>query len=98
MVVYHAAVQSMLPGIILAVARIAGDTAALLFRALRNQFWTTDMIAPMTNLPLVIFQVARSLYAGWQSLARGGALLITASILALNIVARIVAARRSFSI
>jgi phosphate transport system permease protein len=81
----------------LAVARIAGETAPLLFTALNNQFWTTNMNAPMANLPVVIFQFALSPYADWQSLAWGGALLITASILALNILARVVASRSSFS-
>jgi phosphate transport system permease protein len=97
MVAYRAAVQGMLTGIMLAVARIAGETAPLLFTALNNQFWSTDMNAPMANLPSVIFQFALSPYADWQSLAWGGALLITASILVLNIAARIVASRSSFS-
>jgi phosphate transport system permease protein len=97
MVAYRAAVQGMLTGIMLAVARIAGETAPLLFTALNNQFWTTNMNAPMANLPTVIFQFALSPYADWQSLAWGGALLITASILVLNIAARIVASRSSFT-
>jgi phosphate transport system permease protein len=97
MVAYRAAVQGMLTGIMLAVARIAGETAPLLFTALNNQFWSTNMNAPMANLPSVIFQFALSPYADWQSLAWGGALLITASILVLNIAARIVASRSSFS-
>ena len=97
MIAYRAAVQGMLTGAMLAVARIAGETAPLLFTALNNQFWSTDMNAPMANLPAVIFQFALSPYADWQSLAWGGALLITASILILNILARIVASRSSFS-
>jgi phosphate transport system permease protein len=97
MIAYRAAVQGMLTGIMLAVARIAGETAPLLFTALNNQFWTTNMNAPMANLPTVIFQFALSPYADWQSLAWGGALLITASILVLNIAARLVAARSSFT-
>jgi len=97
MIAYRAAVQGMLTGVMLAVARIAGETAPLLFTALNNQFWTTNMNAPMANLPVVIFQFALSPYADWQSLAWGGALLITASILALNILARVVASRSSFS-
>jgi phosphate transport system permease protein len=97
MIAYRAAVQGMLTGIMLAVARIAGETAPLLFTALNNQFWTTNMNAPMANLPTVIFQFALSPYADWQSLAWGGALLITASILVLNIAARIVASRSSFT-
>jgi phosphate transport system permease protein len=97
MIAYRAALQGMLTGAILAIARIAGETAPLLFTALNNQFWSTDMNAPMANLPSVIFQFALSPYADWQSLAWAGALLITAAILTLNIVARLVAARSSFS-
>jgi len=82
--------------VVLALARIAGETAPLLFTALNNQFWSNDLNAPMANLPVVIFQFAMSPYADWQVLAWGGALLITASILVLNITARILAARSSF--
>jgi phosphate transport system permease protein len=96
-VAYRAAAQGMLTGVMLAVARIAGETAPLLFTALNNQFWSSDMNAPMANLPVVIFQFALSPYADWQSLAWGGALLITATILILNIAARIVASWSSFS-
>jgi len=97
MVAYRAAMQGMLTGVMLAVARIAGETAPLLFTALNNQFWTTNMNAPMANLPVVIFQFALSPYADWQTLAWGGALLITAAILVLNIVARILASWSSFT-
>jgi len=83
--------------VMLAVARIAGETAPLLFTALNNQFWTTNMNAPMANLPVVIFQFALSPYADWQTLAWGGALLITAAILVLNIMARILASWSSFT-
>ena len=96
MVAYRAAMQGMLTGVMLAVARIAGETAPLLFTALNNQFWTTNMNAPMANLPVVIFQFALSPYADWQTLAWGGALVITAAILVLNIVARILASWSSF--
>jgi phosphate transport system permease protein len=96
-VTYRAAVQGMLTGVMLAVARIAGETAPLLFTALNNQFWSGNMNAPMANLPVVIFQYAMSPYADWQVLAWAGALLITVSILALNILARWVASRSSFS-
>ena len=65
----------------LAVARIAGETAPLLFTALNNQFWSTNLNAPMANLPVVIFQFAMSPYADWQVLAWGGALLITITVL-----------------
>jgi phosphate transport system permease protein len=95
-VAYRAAVQGMLTGILLAVARISGETAPLLFTALNNQFWSLDLNAPIANLPVVIFQFAMSPYADWQSLAWGGALLITAAILVLNIAARILAAWSSF--
>jgi phosphate transport system permease protein len=96
-VAYRAAMQGMLTGVMLAIARIAGETAPLLFTALNNQFWTTDLNAPMANLPVVIFQFAMSPYADWQSLAWGGALLITFTILILNITARVVATWSSFS-
>jgi phosphate transport system permease protein len=90
-VTYRAAVQGMLTGVLLAVARISGETAPLLFTALNNQFWSTNLNAPMANLPVVIFQFAMSPYADWQTLAWAGALLITATILALNIGARLFA-------
>jgi phosphate transport system permease protein len=76
-------------GILLAVARISGETAPLLFTALNNQFFSADMNSPMANLPVVIFQFAMSPYDNWRELAWGGALLITFSVLALNIVARV---------
>jgi phosphate transport system permease protein len=76
-------------GVLLAVARIAGETAPLLFTALNNQFFNADMNAPMANLPVVIFQFAMSPYDNWRELAWGGALLITFSVLVLNILARV---------
>jgi phosphate transport system permease protein len=88
---YRAALQGILTGVMLAVARISGETAPLLFTALNNQFWNTDLNAPMANLPVVIFQFALSPYPDWQTLAWGGALLITAVILTLNIGARLIA-------
>jgi len=88
LVTYRAAVQGLLTGVLLAVARISGETAPLLFTALNNQFWNSDMNAPMASLPIVIFQFALSPYADWQHLAWGGALLITVAILGLNILAR----------
>jgi phosphate transport system permease protein len=75
-------------GVLLAVARISGETAPLLFTALNNQFWSTDMNAPMANLPVVIFQFAMSPFDEWQQLAWAGALLITLAVLLLNILAR----------
>jgi phosphate transport system permease protein len=96
MITYRAAIQGMLTGVLLAVARVSGETAPLLFTALNNQFWSSDLNAPMANLPVVIFQFAMSPYADWQVLAWGGALLITAAILLLNIAARTLAAWSSF--
>lgn len=96
MVSYRAAIQGMLTGVMLAVARIAGETAPLLFTALNNQFWSTDLNAPMPNLPVVIFQFAMSPYADWQLLAWGGALLITVTVLFLNIGARLLASWSTF--
>ena len=95
-VIYRAATQGMMTGVMLAVARVSGETAPLLFTALNNQFWSSNLNAPMANLPVVIFQFALSPYADWQRLAWGGALLITVSILLLNIFARIVAGWSSF--
>jgi phosphate transport system permease protein len=91
MITYRAALQGMMTGVMLAVARIAGETAPLLFTALNNQFSSTNMNGPMANLPVVIFQFAMSPYADWQRLAWGGALLITFAILILNIFARLLA-------
>src|SRR5262249_60416825 len=71
MIAYRAAVQGMLTGVLLAIARISGETAPLLFTALNNQFWSANMNAPMANLPVVIFQFALSPYKDWQSLALG---------------------------
>jgi phosphate transport system permease protein len=92
LICYRAAAQGLLTGIMLAVARISGETAPLLFTALNNQFWSTNLNAPMANLPVVIFQFALSPYPDWQRLAWGGALLITFTILGLNIGARALAA------
>jgi phosphate transport system permease protein len=86
---YRAAKAGIITGILLAVARISGETAPLLFTSLNNQFWSLNMNAPMANLPVVIFQFAMSPYPDWQRLAWGGAILITLAVLALNIVARI---------
>ena len=86
----RAAKSGVMTGLLLAVARISGETAPLLFTALNNQFFNLDMNKPMANLPVVIFQFAMSPYDNWVSLAWGGALLITLTVLALNIVARVV--------
>ena len=89
LVTLRAAKSGVMTGLLLAVARISGETAPLLFTALNNQFFSTDMGAPMANLPVVIFQFALSPYDNWIRLAWGGALLITLSVLVLNIVARV---------
>jgi len=88
-VTYRAARTGILTGILLAIARISGETAPLLFTSLNNQFWSLDMNRPMANLPVVIFQFAMSPYEDWHRLAWGGAALITLTVLALNIVARV---------
>ena len=87
-VTLRAARAGVVTGILLAVARISGETAPLLFTALNNQFWSSDLNAPMANLPVVIFQFAMSPYEDWKHLAWVGALLITFSVLLLSIVAR----------
>lgn len=89
LVTLRASTTGILTGILLAVARISGETAPLLFTALNNQFWSSNMNQPMANLPVVIFQFAMSPYEDWQKLAWAGALLITLSVLTLNIVARV---------
>lgn len=91
---YRAAGAGMMTGILLAIARISGETAPLLFTALNNQFWSLDMNQPIANLPVMIFQYAMSPYPDWQSLAWAGAFLITAGILGLNLLARFFLARR----
>ena len=89
MVTLRAARSGVITGLLLAVARISGETAPLLFTALNNQFFSTDMGKPMANLPVVIFQFAMSPYDNWIRLAWGGALLITLAVLVLNILARV---------
>ena len=89
MVTLRAARSGVMTGLLLAVARISGETAPLLFTALNNQFFSTNMNAPMANLPVVIFQFALSPYDNWVRLAWGGALLITLSVLVLNVIARV---------
>jgi phosphate transport system permease protein len=91
-VIYPAARSGIVTGLLLAVARISGETAPLLFTALNNQFWSSDLNAPMANLPVVIFQFALSPYPNWQHLAWSGALLITLTILVLSVAARVVVA------
>ena len=88
-VTLRAARAGIITGVLLAVARISGETAPLLFTSLNNQFWSSNMNQPMANLPVVIFQFAMSPYEDWQKLAWAGALLITFSVLTLNILARV---------
>ena len=97
MITYRAALQGMLTGVMLAVARVSGETAPLLFTAVNNQFWSVNMNDWMANLPVVIFQFAMSPYQDWQRLAWGGALVITVAVLLLNITARLLASLKSFS-
>jgi phosphate transport system permease protein len=85
---YGAAKAGLVTGVLLSIARISGETAPLLFTSLNNQFWSTNMNAPMSNLPVVIFQFALSPYPDWQRLAWSGALIITLTVLTLNVVAR----------
>ena len=89
-IVYRGAMSGIMTGILLAIARIAGETAPLLFTALNNQFWSTNLERPLANLPVVIFQFAMSPYEDWHHLAWAGALIITAAILILNIIARFI--------
>jgi phosphate transport system permease protein len=89
MVTLKAVRAGVITGVLLAVARVSGETAPLLFTALNNQFWSADMNAPMANLPVVIFQFAMSPFEEWQKLAWAGALVITLAVLALNILARV---------
>ncbi|MFI4905506.1 MAG: phosphate ABC transporter permease PstA, partial [Steroidobacterales bacterium] len=89
-IVYPAARSGLLTGVLLALARVSGETAPLLFTALNNQFWNANLNQPMANLPVVIFQFATSPYTNWQSLAWSGALLITLFVLFLSIIARLI--------
>ena len=93
-IAYRAAKAGMITGVLLAIARISGETAPLLFTALNNQFWSTNLNAPMASLPVVIFQFALSPYAEWQQLAWTGALIITLAVLTLSITARLLSAPR----
>lgn len=94
-VTLRAARAGVMTGLLLALARISGETAPLLFTALNNQFFSTNMNAPLANLPVVIFQFAMSPYDNWVSLAWAGALLITLTVLVLNIIARVLFRERS---
>ncbi len=93
-VAYRAAMSGIVTGVLLAVARISGETAPLLFTALNNQFWSSNLNAPMASLPVTIFQFALSPYKEWQQLAWTGALIITLTVLGLSIIARSLTGRR----
>ncbi len=95
-IVYRGARAGIVTGILLAMARISGETAPLLFTALNNQFWSPNMNAPLANLPVVIFQFAMSPYSDWHKLAWAGALLITFGVLGLNILARLVLRQKRY--
>jgi phosphate transport system permease protein len=94
-VAYRAARAGLITGVLLAIARISGETAPLLFTALNNQFFSADIFKPMASLPVVIFQFALSPYKEWQQLAWTGALLIALAVLALSITARALQTRRN---
>jgi phosphate transport system permease protein len=94
-VAYRAARAGLVTGVLLAIARVSGETAPLLFTALNNQFFSTDLNAPMASLPAIIFQFALSPYKDWQRLAWAGALIITLAVLALSITARALGAQRT---
>jgi phosphate transport system permease protein len=96
-VAYRAAKAGMITGVLLAIARISGETAPLLFTALNNQFWSLNMNAPVSSLPVVIFQFALSPYKDWQELAWTGALIITLTVLSLSVMARALSASRKSS-
>ena len=89
-----ASVSGIITGVLLAIARIAGETAPLLFTSLSNQFWSTDMMQPIANLPVTIFKFAMSPFAEWQQLAWAGVLIITLCVLLLNILARVIFAKK----
>ena len=93
-IAYPAARAGLMTGVLLAIARVSGETAPLLFTALNNQFWSSNLNAPMASLPVVIFQFALSPYKDWQQLAWTGALLITIAVLTLSIAARTLGAGR----
>ncbi|KGM56104.1 phosphate ABC transporter permease [Lysobacter daejeonensis GH1-9] len=92
-VLYRSALPGIVTGILLALARISGETAPLLFTALNNQYWTTDIFTPMANVPVVIFQYAMSPYESWHSLAWAGAFVLTLFVLVVSLVARAIVAR-----
>ena len=96
-VLYRSALPGIVTGILLALARISGETAPLLFTALNNQYWTTNILSPMANVPVVIFQYAMSPYESWQSLAWAGAFMLTVFVLCISLLARMIVLRNKIS-
>jgi len=96
-VLYRSALPGIVTGILLALARISGETAPLLFTALNNQYWSTDLLAPMANVPVVIFQYAMSPYESWQTLAWAGAFMLTVFVLGISLLARVIVLRNKIS-
>jgi len=96
-VLYRSALPGIVTGILLALARISGETAPLLFSALNNQYWTTDILSPMANVPVVIFQYAMSPYENWHSLAWAGAFVLTMFVLLISLVARAIVLRNKMT-
>ncbi|HSP01470.1 MAG TPA: phosphate ABC transporter permease PstA [Thioalkalivibrio sp.] len=96
-VLYRSALPGITTGILLALARISGETAPLLFTALNNQYWTTNILAPMANVPVVIFQYAMSPYESWHTLAWAGAFILTMFVLLISLVARAIVLRNKIS-
>jgi phosphate transport system permease protein len=96
-VLYRASLPGIVTGILLALARISGETAPLLFTALNNQYWTTDITAPMANVPVVIFQYAMSPYESWHTLAWAGAFILTLFVLLVSLAARAIVSRNRVS-
>ena len=96
-IVYRAGATGIATGILLGIARISGETAPLLFTALNNQYWTTDMGTPMANVPVVIFQYAMSPYESWHALAWAGALVVTTFVLGLGILVRVILRPRKYT-
>jgi phosphate transport system permease protein len=92
-ILYKAALTAIVTGVLLGIARISGETAPLLFTALNNQFWSADIAQPLANVPVVIFQYAMSPYDEWHALAWAGALILTAFVLGLNLVVRLIVRR-----
>lgn len=96
-VLYRSASAGILTGILLALARISGETAPLLFTALNNQYWSTDLLSPMANVPVVIFQFAMSPFEAWHTLAWAGAFILTMFVLAISLIARAILLRKKIS-